>query len=876
MSVVYAELIPVGAGAGWVREGTAPKQKRPMPLVDPDQSGAQAATAPADAPGGPRTRSWVPRPSAADTSLPEADRLDHELLSGLQEVWLAETRVGRAEARILAWMRDHRSHRDLGFSGFGDLVREVLQIPPRTAQEQILLHRLLEDRPVAEQAFLAGDLSPCQVLALAPVLLQQDLEGPSADRKCGAATAIDWVDLARRLPVRELRAEARDWSAARDGHSPSDSVSVARPEARIAVVAGDLTGDPSGEDRGGMVSLSVPAAVAVAWDEAMETARRVLGWEAPQRLCVEALLCEAAPEAAAAGVAGPKVAGPMAAAPDSAVDSKIDCRQVEDRQRDDPPAADRRIDDQPLAQWKTDHRPLTDRQTFARLPRTPARPRPVPRPVPRTIPPADPQARQRAGRSLASLEQQRPQWSVAATATDPENARDAIDRLRRLHSLSRPLRVLSTRLLRDLRDTYALWRLGFSDLQGLAQAFGLSDRALRHRRAQADRLEDHPALEEAFAQGRIGSEAVFLLARVTTPRTESAHIERAAQITHRQLARETRLLRRLHEFDPYLAAAYAGPLPQPRLESGLCGELAQWGWTRERVEEELSLRGLTRLPGWICTHGGSEDPARNPVVLRRLEVLLDLLILSACDAFVVREMGRVEGRIGGEERPDRREELKARRPDRQTFARPCDPQELITRELSRGIETRTRQIRLRFWLPEEVFDHWNRAVHAIQARTVVESLGPPRRTWPLPAWAAVALLLHEATTVWRAVDPERRPTEHKLLERDEYRCQFPGCHARHHLEVHHLRGRIGPGWNDPRHRVTLCHFHHAAIHRGIVRLTGEAPHDLRWEVGRMRGRPPLWITRGDRVELPAASSGRSPAPTADTAPDPPAWEESAR
>jgi hypothetical protein len=40
--------------------------------------------------------------------------------------------------------------------------------------------------------------------------------------------------------------------------------------------------------------------------------------------------------------------------------------------------------------------------------------------------------------------------------------------------------------------------------------------------------------------------------------------------------------------------------------------------------------------------------------------------------------------------------------------------------------------------------------------------------------------------------------------------------------------------------------HLQGIHRMRLRVTGEAPDDLTWEIGWRRGRPPLLRTHGDR------------------------------
>ena len=47
-------------------------------------------------------------------------------------------------------------------------------------------------------------------------------------------------------------------------------------------------------------------------------------------------------------------------------------------------------------------------------------------------------------------------------------------------------------------------------------------------------------------------------------------------------------------------------------------------------------------------------------------------------------------------------------------------------------------------------------------------------------------------------------------------------------------------------RVAICAWHHLrGIHRGIIKVSGQAPDDLVWEIGLRRGRPPLLRTHGE-------------------------------
>ncbi len=73
-----------------------------------------------------------------------------------------------------------------------------------------------------------------------------------------------------------------------------------------------------------------------------------------------------------------------------------------------------------------------------------------------------------------------------------------------------------------------------------------------------------------------------------------------------------------------------------------------------------------------------------------------------------------------------------------------------------------------------------------------------------------------------------------VLERDDYRCQYPDCGARAQLHVHHIKFRSRSGRksrsesNSPTNLITLCVFHHRSLHAGTIGVKGRAPAALEW------------------------------------------------
>jgi 5-methylcytosine-specific restriction endonuclease McrA len=62
----------------------------------------------------------------------------------------------------------------------------------------------------------------------------------------------------------------------------------------------------------------------------------------------------------------------------------------------------------------------------------------------------------------------------------------------------------------------------------------------------------------------------------------------------------------------------------------------------------------------------------------------------------------------------------------------------------------------------------------------------------------------------------------KILARDHHRCRVPGCRATRCIEIHHIVPRELGGPHTPENLITLCDGHHAAHHRGEIRIEGPA------------------------------------------------------
>ena len=97
-------------------------------------------------------------------------------------------------------------------------------------------------------------------------------------------------------------------------------------------------------------------------------------------------------------------------------------------------------------------------------------------------------------------------------------------------------------------------------------------------------------------------------------------------------------------------------------------------------------------------------------------------------------------------------------------------------------------------------------------------------------------------------------TQLEVLERDLYRCQYPGCSVTCGLHVHHIEFRSHTGKksraesNSPANLITTCFVHHRMIHAGNIGLTGRAPAELDWR------RPELMESAAERFNELAADA----------------------
>jgi hypothetical protein len=107
------------------------------------------------------------------------------------------------------------------------------------------------------------------------------------------------------------------------------------------------------------------------------------------------------------------------------------------------------------------------------------------------------------------------------------------------------------------------------------------------------------------------------------------------------------------------------------------------------------------------------------------------------------------------------------------------------------------------------------------------SVKPPE----IPEAACLDALLDHFLAVYDDGNAREMRRRYAVFERDGWQCRAPGCSAYGPLHAHHIVFRAHGGSDDPDNLVTLCDFHHKALHDRWIRCVGRAPAALYWELG---------------------------------------------
>jgi len=160
---------------------------------------------------------------------------------------------------------------------------------------------------------------------------------------------------------------------------------------------------------------------------------------------------------------------------------------------------------------------------------------------------------------------------------------------------------------------------------------------------------------------------------------------------------------------------------------------------------------------------------------------------------------------------------------------------------------------IRFFIPRGLYGVWNEAV-----RRYVSLVSPDDGIELLVnnegAANFIAIMLSEYLLTEKAHDKSARNS--KVLERDGYKCQVPGCSNRRNIHAHHLEFRSHGGSDAIQNQLSLCASHHLWILHILhgLKIEGTAPDDLTFTFGPCsspEGLPFMIYSGGRKVPSPA-------------------------
>ncbi len=386
---------------------------------------------------------------------------------------------------------------------------------------------------------------------------------------------------------------------------------------------------------------------------------------------------------------------------------------------------------------------------------------------------------------------------------DPEDgARDLDRRLRALVRLRQGLAWQQGRLLATF-STLGLHRaLGFLSFgRYCRERAGLGIRRARQLIALDRRLVELPDLSQAYREGDVSWVKASAVARVADESSEQSWIQLARSVTFRRLREETALAAARIENDP--------PEGSWMLRPWRTGRVSHPDGLDSSGEVQVDSPWRLGRTTWAAGDAGVQTCAP-PTAGNEVQT-------CAGDAT-------------------------------QVGVQTCAPA-----AAGDGVQMcASSWSRVRFWAPDDVAALWQ---HALNVCRLTEGR-------PLADWECVARMIASFLHTWDVSGDPKWRRDHRIFERDGWRCRVPGCSSRRSLQVHHVIYRSRGGGNEDDNLAVLCATHHLqGIHTGRLRCRGSCEGHLRWEFGSGHGGAPI-MTTVEEVLLGAVADRFALAPDA--------------
>ncbi len=361
----------------------------------------------------------------------------------------------------------------------------------------------------------------------------------------------------------------------------------------------------------------------------------------------------------------------------------------------------------------------------------------------------------------------------------------------------------------DRREGWKLWECQ-SCAAWLSWQVGLDIRAAHEKVRVARALEQFPVIAAAMATGQLSYSKVRAITRIATPECEQALVDMALAGTTNHVERIVSAYRRAEP-----VAVEREHIQHSR--RSLCHRVDDDGSVviTVRLPSEAGATVLSAIEHLVAPSVAEPDGTRDPVSARRADALVDLAIAGhtasgkrgSTTRYLVHLHVSESALSGGDGR--------------------CEIHghgDSLDQPIGISIDTALRMM-------------CDADVDIVLPRETGTIHGPSRR---------------------QGIVRGRRRRE--VEQRDEHRCQIPGCARRGHLEVHHIKHRARKGNSKLPNLTMLCRFHHHRLHEGGWRAErtsdGLELHDSHGR--RICSRPPT--TTGDHTAVAAiertAADGR--------------------
>ena len=377
-------------------------------------------------------------------------------------------------------------------------------------------------------------------------------------------------------------------------------------------------------------------------------------------------------------------------------------------------------------------------------------------------------------------------------------------------------------------DRTRLYReLGYAGLAEYAdRALHIGPAKSRQLALLGRRLPTLPILDQALCSGILGWTKARTISQVATPDTEQAWVERALQLSNRELE------------DLVADARHGAPPPDPSQE----WEPPRHVWARMRLDV-YHFEQFMKAVALVRHHLGEPDMSASQALLFLSEHWIDAT--EATDAAADSPgRGPVETQPSAHVYQDEPPEAEAAHAahvhqDEPPGAEAAHAAHVCQDEASEAEPPQRARVYRN--------DRRGENAYPVNYRVIAHRCPACDRAWT--EGRAGRIELHEpdraliecdaelvagddsagkAGHISRTIPPA---TRRAVLIRDQGRCQVPGCRGKRHLELHHLLPRAQGGGHDPQNLITLCWTHHELVHRDVLKIERVPDGSLQFQRG---------------------------------------------